>query len=571
MNDKKTLIANLIKSFLVSFAWMNIGCLESTNILLLCVFGASFLLLTYKRAIVPEIKNNERVSSFILGALFVVLYGLYADLTGGLENKLFVIIYVLFTVLGLFVMFSELLQVLINKACLVEKKNIINDKPFSWKLFLVYSGIVFVCTFPFLTLNFPGVLTPDSLNQMYQHWGMEPYSNHHPWLHTALMGLFYDFGYRITGDIHTSIAFYTVFQMIIVSISVGYALECLYEMGIGKKWINVVLIAYLILPYNLIYSITLWKDILFTMSVLVITMTIIRLEEKDSLRDNIIFVISGIAMCVLRHNGFYAFIATVVIWLFIKRQELKKYILYSALIIVVGMLCRGPLMKAAGVEPGEYVYNMCIPLQQIGRVVIEDGELDEDDQQWLLNINNFDYIKAGYSTQGADPMFAWVLDGNREYFDTHKAEFIKVWASVGLRHPMSYLNAFIDLTMGYWAPMKPQQTVYFGITTPNEIDLWAKPIVEGPVLIKINELITKFYEMIPIYGFMYCMGGYFWVLLISGAICICKGNANRLFAFLPVFMLTLTLFIATPLVADIRYGYALLVILPYLLVYTNKE
>lgn len=568
MSEKKNLISNLIKSFFVSFAWMNIGGLESTDILLLCVFGVSFLMLSKREAFVSEVKKNERVSSLILGALFVVLYALYADLTGGLSNKLFIAVYVFSTVIGLFVMFSELLLIIFNKSArLISEKKNLSRNSFSVKILLIYSGIVFAGCLIFFALNYPGVLTPDSLSQLSQAWGNDVYMNHHPWLHTALIKLFYNIGYGITGDVYAGIACYTLFQMIMVSLSIGYAIECMYEAGISRKLRIAMLLCFVILPYNLIYAVTMWKDILFTMAVLVFTVTIIRICAKSTIRDQILFVISGISMCVLRHNGFYAFVATVVIWLFFMRKDLKRYIAYAALIIIVAMLCRGPLMKACGVEPGEYVYNMCIPLQQIGRVVVDGGELSAEEQQWLEGINTLDYIRAGYSTQGADPMFAWVLDGNREYFDSHQGEFLKIWISIGVHHPMAYLNAFFDLTMGYWAPMNPQQTVYFGITA-NTMDLYEHPVISGPVLIKINELITKFYEMIPVYGFMYCMGGYFWIMLILGCICINVKAYKKLYAFLPVFMLTLTLFIATPLVADVRYGYALLVILPYLMVYT---
>jgi hypothetical protein len=115
--------------------------------------------------------------------------------------------------------------------------------------------------------------------------------------------------------------------------------------------------------------------------------------------------------------------------------------------------------------------------------------------------------------------------------------------------------------------MNPQQTVYFGMSD-NDMGLYPKPVIEGPVLIEINELITKIYGMIPVYGLFYSMGSFFWLLLIFGAVCIAGGSAQKLFAFLPSLMLTFTLFIATPLVADVRYGYALLLILPYLAVYT---
>ena len=574
--NKKNIIIKLIMCFFVSFAWMNIGGLESTNILLLCTFGAGFIVLSYRDAVAQKDTYNKkiRISAIILGAIFSLLYACFADLSGGLENKAFILIYEVSTVAGLFFMFKTLLDVGILKAVEFagEKKNLTHND-FSLKILLCYTCIIYICCIPFFALNFPGVLTVDSLSQLGQVMGIVERSNHHPWVHTAIIGLFYNIGYGLTTSAYVGIACYTVFQILMVGLSVGYAIECMYEAGIGRGVRNALLICFIMLPYNLMYAVTMWKDILFTMSVLVFTITVIRINSseyestrKTGLRDSIIFVISSLFMCVLRHNGFYAFIATVVIWLFMKRKTLKRYIVLSMAVIFISVLCSGPVMKACKIAPGEYVYNMCMPLQQIGRVIALGEEITPEQTEWLEKVNTLDYVRAGFDLQCADPMFAWVLDGDEEYFDSHKAEFIKIWIEIGIKHPLTYMKAFGDLTKGYWAPMNPQQTVYFGMSD-NDMGLYPKPVIEGPVLIKINELITKFYGMIPVYGMFYSMGSFFWLLLIFGAICIAGGRTQKLFAFLPSLMLTFTLFIATPLVADVRYGYALLVILPYLAVY----
>lgn len=567
MNDKnKLLIINIIKSFFISFAWMNLGSLESTSILLLCIFSASLILLQNRDRILEEIPKTAAITSNILASLFCIMFALFKSLTGGLENKVFAAVFVICTIIGLFIMFSELLTVVLTKACSLDIKKNVNNPSFSPKLFLIYSAVVFVCCLPFLALNYPAVMTTDSLNQFYQALGMEVYNNHHPWLHTALIKLFFNIGYSITGNMYAGIACYTIFQMLVVSASIGYTLECFYEMGVNRVWRTCVLIAFIILPYNLMYSVTIWKDITFSMAVLVLTVTIIRLNKAAGIRDMVLFVISALAMCVLRHNGFYAFIASMIIWLFFKRKELQKIIFISVIVIFIGWLCRGPLMKACGVEPGEYVYNMCLPLQQIGRVVAQNGDIDSTEQQWLEQVNSFDYIRAGYSTDSVDPMFAWVLDGDWQYFDSHQSDFLKTWAGIGIKNPSLYFKAFIDMAKGYWAPITPAQTIYFEMT-PNEL-LESKPIIRGPILIKIDELLTKIPTIIPIYGFMYSMGGYFWLMLIAGAVCINRKETQKLFAFLPVLMLILTLLVASPLPADLRYAYPLMVCLPFLIMYT---
>ena len=574
-------VRNLILSFFVAYAWMNIGGLESTNILLLCVFASSYIVLLYRDELVSKDRDHKkiRIASYSLSALFAILYALFDDLSGGLENRLFIAVFVTCSVIGLFVMFQALLEILITKAVRAfnEKKNLTSNA-FSLKILFTYAAIVFVCCIPFLALNYPGVMTPDSLSQLRQAIGTEEYVNHHPWIHTALIRLFYNIGYFFTKDMYSGIFSYTLFQILMVSLSIGYVIECMYESGVKKSTRICLLLTFILLPYNLMYAVTIWKDVLFSMSVLVFTVTVMRIcirarkehdkdDKKDSLRDAVMFVICGFFMCVLRHNGYYAFIATVVIWLFLMRKELKRYIIMSLLVIVAASLCRGPLMRACHVQKDDYVFNLCIPLQQIGRVIVDNEQMSDEQIKWLESVNSFEYIRAGYSTQGADTMTAWVVDGDKQFFDSHKSEFFGLWAQIGIEHPVTYIKAYIDLTMGYWAPMNPQQTVNFGITK-NGMDLYERPIISGPVLIKINELLTKLYSMIPIYGQFYCMGGFLWLMLTFAAICICSKRADKLYPYLPVFMLTMTLLLATPLVADLRYAYALMLTLPYIAVYS---
>ena len=316
-------VRNLILSFFVAYAWMNIGGLESTNILLLCVFASSYIVLLYRDELVSKDRDHKkiRIASYSLSTLFAILYAFFDDLSGGLENRLFIAVFVTCSVIGLFVMFQALLEILITKAVRAfnEKKNLTSNA-FSLKIFLMYAAIVFVCCMPFLALNYPGVLTVDSMNQLGQVMGIDQYSNHHPWIHTAIIKLFYETGYRISGSAYVGIACYTFFQVIIVSLSIAYSIECMYEFGFDRKTRITLLLCFILLPYNLMYAVTMWKDILFSMSVLVMTVTIMRINSSDTIRDRVMFVISALFMCVLRHNGLYAFIATAAIWLFIKRS-----------------------------------------------------------------------------------------------------------------------------------------------------------------------------------------------------------------------------------------------------------
>lgn len=158
-------------------------------------------------------------------------------------------------------------------------------------------------------------------------------------------------------------------------------------------------------------------------------------------------------------------------------------------------------------------------------------------------------------------MFAWVIYGNQDYLVKNKAEYFKLWVRIGLRYPGKYIQAFLDQTKGYWYPMEPEQVVYFGITE-NEDGLSSQAVLKGPVVIKLHEILSKLYTIFPLYGILYSMGGMFWLFLLLMAISLRNKNKSAWTAGIPLFFLMLTVFIAVPLVADIRYGYPLLVSIP---------
>lgn len=570
-NPNKDIIFNLLKGFLITYAITNIGNIKTTDILSICIFVCSVFLLSCPK----ENDKKDYYICLIFSGLFTLLYSTtnISVLGGNLTNKFFVFIYTLITIIGLFLLFHQLLLIFISKykrIRLFEK-----GRPFSIKLFTLLSLMFLLIMLPFFLMNYPAVMTPDSISQYRQVVGLENYSNHHPWLHTMLFKLFYDIGYFISGNIYVGIACYTFFQMIIMAVSESYVLTSLYELGLKKKWCMVLILLFVLYPYHLLYSVTIWKDIIFSASVLVFSLTLFRMYQAfinegnlyRTVREKVLFLISGFVMCMFRHNGLYAFILTSFIIVFVLRKKCKSFLLYIGIILISCFIIKGPVMNAAYVTPGEFAYKVCIPLQQIGRVIANGRTLEQTEVEQIEKINVMEYISENYQQGGADPMFAWVLYGNKEYLEDHKAEYLKLWITIGLRYPKDYLDAYIDQTKGYWFPREPEQVVNFGITN-NDDGLVSQPIFNGPVLIKINELLTKFYTMIPVYGFLYSMGGVFWFLLACLMLCYRYKRVGASISFLPVLTILLTVLIAVPLVADMRYDYPLILTAPVLCVLT---
>lgn len=567
LKGKKT-IKKIIESYLIAFALMNVCGMETTDVFPLLFFGLAFYFLNKK----DETKSGKDwLIAGILSVLFTLFYsmGSWQDLTGGLTNKLFLAFYLGCTIAGLALLFYEvILFILINstKIVLFEEK-----KGFPFKGFGMAAGILFVCMIPFLLINFPAVMTPDSLSQYRQVIGTQHYSDHHPWAHTMLFSFFYHIGYAITKDTYLSIAFYTVAQMLLVSFSVAYVWAVLYEMGLKKKYCMAGILVFIICPYNLVYSVTIWKDILFSVAVMLLCVTLFRLYEEmrdgqnGRIRDWIVYGISAFSMCMLRHNGLYGFLASVVILMILFWKKWRILVPVSVGVLCACFIIKGPIMDAMEVTPGQFVYKLCIPLQQVCRIVAKELPMEEEEMELIAKIGDVSYVKENYNGACADPMTAWVESGDQEYLIAHKADYLKLWIRLGLRYPEEYGQAFIEQTKGYWYPMDPQQTVFWGITQ-HETGLVSQPVLKGNAVLKFCEILTKWYTIFPIYGILYSMGAMFWLLLLCGGIAVRNRNLSVVGMCQPVFWITVTLFLATPLVADLRYNYPLMITMPCILV-----
>lgn len=601
----KNRILSIIEAFLITFAIFDIGHFSASDILLGLIFAVLFI-------VIDGIKNKETDKFFAtntpkinrwIWALSIVFTGSYliysADsLNGGMENKMFVLVYILLATLGFLIGINMALRIIMNKL-IVRRPDYVEEGQeisFSVKTMIVCSAIVFVAMLPLFILNYPATMTVDSFDQLRQVRGMAAYSDHHPWVHTMIIKALYSFGYLAGGNVNSGLGLYVIFQMLVTAVSVGYSAAAIKGIKKSNIWSGVIVAGYILYPYHLAYAITIWKDILFADMVLVLTVTLYKLiaimsHEKVALQqtngadgkkaqirpvDYALLIISGIGMCLIRHNGLYGYILTAVIVLMVmiadarrnkEKTETKKrlasaFTIIGITILIAGII-KGPVQSACGVKKGDYAHNLAVPLQQLARTVCCNGSISDSDIQKLTKINSIEYIKNNYEPGGADNMIQWLVAGDSEYFEAHKSEYLGIWVRTGLKNPIAYLRAYADQTKGYYTTMMPEQIAYYGIL-PNEDGLENAPLNGETVRIKINELCSKIQDMLPVYGIFYSMGACLLLLLLGMVVAYLNNEKAKIITALPVLALTITILIATPLVADLRYAYPLMLCFPTL-------
>jgi len=254
---------------------------------------------------------------------------------------------------------------------------------------------------------YPGILTADSMEQIQQiHTGK--YNNLNPFWHTQTIGVFVKLGKVLFGTYQAGVAMFSIFQILFVATCFAYVLTTLYQCYIPWGWIIGGWIVYALFPYNIAYSVTMWKDILFSMASLLLTTACYRLlndMEKTRKLDMTLFVIGSFGLCLWRTNGLLAYGVLLIAMLCVAVRS-KKMIKIMSVIFLICCILNGPVLSALGAEGGDYVEALSIPLQQVARVVHEGRTLEQEDWALIETIADEQTIRQEYKEYLKTPFSA---------------------------------------------------------------------------------------------------------------------------------------------------------------------
>lgn len=527
--------------------------------------------------------RSYKVTSVIVSIIFTLLYlcADYEALLNGLSSRLFQLCHLAIIAAGLFFLFYALLlsfflwlrdlRVLENASG--DNENIQNLQNIKSRLYnklpVLSFALCLLCWLPYLVTNYPAVMTVDSLNQYGQIIGELPMSDHHPWVHTQLIHLFYSLGMILTGDAVVGLGFYTIFQMLVMAACFSYLMDTFVRLRIRYGICLAVLAFYALLPYNGIYMVTMWKDILFSGMTLLFSTVLFRFL-MHSIHDGfsisplsrLLYLISGFGMCLLRSNGFYAFLLTLPFLFFAFRKEWKQQLFLNAVILLAVLTVKGPVLQSQQVASSDFVESLSIPIQLMARVYADQEPVNEADDEMWNHIMDTSQISEVYQSFCSDHMKNLIRQGDQAYLSAHKAEYLKLWLRFGMEHPAAYLRGYIDATKGYWYPDVPNLIGSDERIAQNPYGLTARPLFHDPLTIKIREIVFKLPDMVPIYGLLFSLGSMFWLWIMLGASSILQNGKKLLIVFLPNAAIMATLFLATPVYNEFRYAYSLILTLP---------
>ena len=595
MRDRinRTLLLHLIESFLTTWALMKASRMEPGNILTFVFFLLVFFFYRHVNKRINRLSHKTNPVSLILAMIFTMLYMLvdYPHYIELLTNGMFRFSIILITFTGFTILFYYLLIFLFSYTCNINRLQetlytCYQDVPYIFscryrrlsaiitRVINLYrnhtAGVSFficlLCWLPYYLYQYPGIMTPDSINQFEQVLGVIPYSNHHPWVHTLVFKLCYEIGYSLTHNMVIAVSCYTLFQMCLLAGSAAYFINTLRRRKVRPFVLLLITAFYALIPYHAVFSVTIWKDIPFAAAVMLFSCAMFRMMDTEiRWHELLVFIVSGVMICLFRSNGWYAFLLCCPFLLFYYRKNMKK--LYPAILGILGiaLFIKYPVMNACRVQQPDFIESVCIPMQQITAVICNDRELTPEQSELVENVVDLTYIKDLYNPTFADNIKELVRAGNQDYLVAHKSEFFRLWLELGMKYPGDYLTAYVKQTYGYWYPDSFYLVAEAEGVSATDLGVSHTPLIGGPLVIKAKEIAIKLGSMVPIYGTLWSMGVACWVMLFSIGSVIIRKEYKKLICYLPNVALLLTVLIATPVATEFRYVYFMVFSLPFFL------
>ena len=566
-------------------------------LLLLTLFIYMVIRYNKKNKNIEEKNKRLKVITCIISVFFAIMY-IIGELTNSgfdtvkviLSKK--IILYSIVKVISIAYLMKNLLQILYLS---IETKKDLDIKEKDTKLnrciekilkndikgFILRSLILIVLWIPYLLILYPGVTSWDTNQSLLQGYGITPYRNLHPVIHTFIISNINKFAHNLTGSYQSGIALNALIQIIVTSMMFSFIVGYMKNLNICKKIRIIGFIFIGLYPVIGHFSVIVWKDIVFNLLIVLSSLVIIEiLKEKNikNLKLNILWIILLYFMMLYKNNGIYIEVLSSIVILTYLIFNNRKNIIRVAIILILPVILYLTTtnvifkqLKILGPTPGE---AMGIPIQGLARNIKINGEdFTPEEKEQIRYFFDFEKVKELYNPRLSDNMknmIAYKLEDKSNII-----KIAKLYIRMLRRYPLDTIQAFFSNTEGYYYI----NTDMHGVTTnvynsPLESDRIAV-LERKPKIIKIdniNEIMQNIYTgKTPILSIFINIPFLVWSYIIMIGYLIYRKRYLDIIPFIPLAVLVLTA-IASPVSGEQRYILAILYGYPLFLGITlNKK
>ena len=328
------------------------------------------------------------------------------------------------------------------------------------------------------------------------------------------------------------------------------------------------------------YAYSVLKDSYYmAMILLFVIMLIYILRDSEKFCSNPLCLILMTAelclMMLVRHEGQYVG-GFVFLTLFTQpgpRREWKKLLPVILIPLCVINVFNHLIRPALLIPDAPAREALTMPIRQTSAVVVNMEEsLTEEESAVLHELFEYDRIPLTYpgSTENADD-----LKGQFDPWAGKDAvrRYLKVWAQLGLRHPLTYLNVFLCANTRYYDPFPgPYRDIYgwFGIEKADYVNKGLFDIHYLPAFSALRSALANIANglpKLPLTSAFYSLGLNAWLMVFCLAHLLRRKIRGVVIPLLPA-LITFVMLQHSAINGFFRYMLPLLITLPVIAAWT---
>lgn len=487
--------------------------------------------------------------------------------------------------IGLFFLFYAICILILScldQLSFVSEENVSERSWFTCNLrsFFVLFVFILLMWLPYAVADFPGLTNYDFFDELDTFYGNDTNSlrvvvpisdevtlnNNNPVLQTMFAVIVMKIG-NMLGSPYIGIFLFCYLQMVVFALILSYSIFYMAKLRIKSGYRVMTLLFYGLLPWHSNFALSTLKDtnFAFVMLLYIIVLSDCILHRQDFFAKKgklILFAILNLLLMLLRNNGVYVLLVVDVVLLIAFWKEWKKMLIPTVIPLFVYMvLILHVLYPALKISPGSKAEMYSVPFQQIARLIKEQGDhIEKEDQEVIRKVlPKYDKLAKRYNPELADPVKSTY---NKYTTQKEMSDFLKVWAKYLRKYPSLYVQATMANCYGYFYPEAEHWLVYtqieppglaYGVESPEKLSVWRKELNQMSYIIK----------QIPGLGMLVSLGFYTWLMIIQIVFLVYRKENKKILLWVPLIVLMLTVFVG-PANTMPRYIYPLILSMPLL-------
>ncbi|MCM1182330.1 MAG: DUF6020 family protein [Roseburia sp.] len=441
-----------------------------------------------------------------------------------------------------------------------------------------YLVFLMVCWGIVLLGVFPGFFVYDAGDELLEVITRQ-FTTHHPLFHVLYMGGVVQAGYKLFGSYNAGILLFSMVQMALFAAGLVYAAAKMRAFGFGKRFCRIVIAFMGLFPVIPMCVLCSAKDSIFALVVFLWVLETWEWRRLSARRISVKWIIWSVLLCLLRYNAIYALAAAGVCMVIWGRKQRRALLISLAVSVIAAGGISACLTGVCNAAPPEHQELLTVPIQQLARTCrLEPETFSEEELRQL-----YGYLPEAYLARYRNKLSDGVKIGFvNEAYERDAAGFWRIWLAGLKRAPVSYLNAWLLTSYGYWYPdtvidvyagnevctFTYGDNAYFGYETeqPGERASLIPPIDD--FYRKLSLEIYK--EKLPAVSMLFSPGFLFWALLFCMGYLIRTRGIEAILPYIILVLMVGTLLLGPTFLP--RYVFFLWFCIPFLLgdmIYTD--